>query len=41
MPYSKALFEERRAALERPADPQLRDEYWATCERLCKVRRLV
>jgi hypothetical protein len=30
-----------RQALERTTDPEVRDEYWTTCERLCEVRRLV
>jgi len=32
---------ETREAIERTADPDVRDEYWTTCERLCEVRRLV
>lgn len=34
-------LEDTRAALERATDPDVRDEYWTTCERLCEVRRLV
>ncbi len=34
-------LDETRAALERTTDPQVRDEYWTTCEQLCEVRRLV
>ncbi|HEX7837709.1 MAG TPA: hypothetical protein VF469_09615 [Kofleriaceae bacterium] len=34
-------LDETRAALEHTTDPQVRDEYWTTCEQLCEVRRLV
>jgi hypothetical protein len=34
-------LDETRDALERTTDPEVRDEYWATCERLCEVRRVV